>query len=179
MISLASLKSWGLAASLLASNQHAKLKDTVVEGMAQAALANPIVATDDGIRAMMSYEVSIAWFETGGSLELNPHGPNDGGTSHCWAQINLPNHSKTAEGWTGEELRADPLKCATVAVRIIKASVSNRAAPADCPLCIYARGFRWAHDEKVLAEAQELSKHRTDLARRLLREVPWREEERQ
>lgn len=177
MITLATLKAWGLAASILATDGKAHLADAVLDGMAVAAQANPIIASDDGRKTTMAYEVSLARFETGGTMALNPHGSNDGGNSHCWAQIYLPNGAKTLEGWSGPELRADPLKCATVAVRIIKASVSDRRAPADCPLCIYARGFRWLNSPAVLAEARDLSRHRVDLAKRLLREVPWKDSE--
>lgn len=174
MVTIASLKAWGLAASLLASNHHARLSDAVLTGMARAAIARPITASDEGIRVMMGYEVALAWFE-GHNQDGQPHGSNDGGDSFCWAQINLPHGARTFDGWTGRDLVQDPDKCAMAAALIIRSSVSDRRAPADCPLCIYARGFRWVGNDAILREARGLSKHRADLARRLLREVPWRE----
>lgn len=174
MISLGALKAWGLAASIAASHHTKHLSDRVLEGMGQAALDNPITATDDGVRTTMAYEVALAWFE-GHNEDGQPHGSNDGGNSFCWAQINLPHGARTHEGWTGHDLVNDPLKCATVAVRIIKQSATDTRAPIDCPLCIYARGYRWVGDPKVLAEARSLSAHRAALARRLLREVPWQQ----
>lgn len=171
MILKAPLTAWILAASVLSSGGARKLQEPVAEAMADAAIAGAD-GSDDLARTLASFEVSLAWHE--GSNEQNPHGPNDGGHSHCWAQIYLATPAtRTLEGWTGAELRADPAKCATVAVRILKSSISDRRAPLDCPLCIYARGFRWLGDPAVLLEARHLSKTRTDLARRLLREVPW------
>ena len=123
------------------------------------------------MKTTLAYEVSLAWFE--GHNELAPHGSNDGGESFCWAQVNLPRGARTLEGWSGAELKQDPLKCATVAVRILKSSVTAPKAPADCPLCVYARGYRWLGDASVLAEAKRLSGNRVDLARRLLRVVSF------
>lgn len=140
--------------------------------MATAALDRPISDTDDGVKTMMGYEVALAWMEGGNHdgqpPRLGPHADNDGGNSYCWAQIYLPNGAKTWDGWTGKDLVEDPVKCAKAAALIIKYSVSH--GPVDCPLCLYARG-------RVTEEARRLSKHRTDLANRLLHEVLWKQEE--
>jgi hypothetical protein len=169
-ITKAALIAWGLAASDVASNHVRHLKEDVVEGMADASLANPITDSDEGVRLMMAYEVSIAWNEA--HNELDPRGSNDGGASHCFGQIYLPNGARTLEGWTGAELRADARKCAIVVARLVKSSASDRRAPENCPLCIYARGFRWMGNPEVMLEARRLSDVRTSLAKRLFRDVP-------
>lgn len=168
MISITALKAWGLTASLLASNNVIHLKDDVLEGMAHWAINDPIIVNDDqSIKTMMAIEVGIAWWE--GSNRLNPAGSNDGGNSHCWAQIYLPNNARTREGYTGQELRTDPMKCAKVAVRIIKQSLAASPTCTECGLTFYARG-------RDTPEGREKSRQRMGTAHKLLREVPWKED---
>ena len=159
MIARMALIAWGLAASVVASDGQRNLSSSVLGAMADAALANPITDSDDGVRATMAYEVALAWLE--GSNDAKAIG--DGRNSFCWGQIYLPNHARTREGWLGAELVAEPVKCATVVVRLVKASIT--AGPIDCPLCLYARG-------RVTDEARRLSHHRGGLAEKLLRLVP-------
>ena len=163
MIARAALIAWALAASLAASHGTKSLERRVAEGMVDAAVANPLTPTERGIRTTLAIEVSLAWLEGGNRLDAL----GDHGGSFCWAQINLPGGSKTLEGWTGRELLVDANKCATVAVRLIRQSVT--AGPADCELCVYARGGQWRVVER---QARALSDHRVGLARRLLRDVP-------
>lgn len=153
------LVAWGLTASLVASNGARKLSSTVLGAMADAALANPVVDGEDGPRVTMGYEVAIAWFEGAN----NAAAIGDGHASYCWGQIYLPNGAHTREGWSGNELVDDPLKCASVVVRLVHTSIA--LGPADCELCLYARG-------RVTAEARRISKHRVDLVRKLLGTVP-------
>ena len=160
MIARAALASWIVAASLVASHGARKIVEPVALAMADEAIA---AADDDAtVRALSAIEVSIAWYE--GANRLAPIGSNDGGASACWAQIYLPGGVRTAEGWTAAELRADPAKCAHVAVRLIKASIVASPSCDGCELTVYARG-------RDTAEGRRLSRVRRALARRLLREV--------
>lgn len=159
MISKMALVAWGLAASLVASNGARKLSSTVLSAMADAALANPLVEGEDGPRVTMGYEVAIAWIEGAN----NGRAIGDGHNSYCWGQVYLPNGAHTKEGWSGRELVEDPLKCANVVVRILKTSMAM--GPADCELCLYARG-------RVTDEARRMSRYRVGLVHRLLTTVP-------
>lgn len=134
--------------------------------MAEAAMTLRLDGDQRPVLALAAVEVALAFYETGGQLTNDPHGPNDGGQSHCWAQIYLPNGQKTAEGWTGAELRADPKKCATVAVRLIKQSFERSPACEGCGLTVYARG-------RDTPDGRRLSRTRMNLAHRLVSEVPW------
>lgn len=167
MITLVKLTAWAIAASLVASGGTRRITPAVAEGMALAAIESPIVATDERtILAMVSIEVALAWYETGGQLVNDPSGSNDHGSSACWAQIYLPNGAHTREGWTAAELRADPLKCARTAVRLIKASLASSPACDLCGLTIYARG-------RDTTEGRALSRNRMALAVRLQRDVAF------
>jgi hypothetical protein len=163
VISAAVLAKWAIAASLVASGGARRLTQPIADGMAQAALESPIIANDDrSAIALVGIEVALAWME--GGNQLDPVGSNDHGASACWAQIYLPNGGRTREGWSAAELRADPLKCARVAVRLIKASLASSPSCDLCGLVVYARG-------RDTAEARELSRHRMALAVRLVRDV--------
>lgn len=169
MITIATLKAWGFVASLVASSNARHLSDAVLEGMAHWAINDPIVVNDDAsIQTMMSIEVAIAWWE--GSNQLNPAGSNDGGNSHCWAQIYLPNNGRTQEGWTGAQLRSDPMKCAKVAVRNIKRSLAASPTCDECGLTFYAAG-------RDVPIGRTRSRERLGTAHRLLRDVPWKSDE--
>jgi hypothetical protein len=168
MITLAALKTWGATAALaiIAKNPgYHPPTDAVLEGMAHWAIHDPLVeGSDDVIKSMMGIEVAVSWFE--GKFMLDPIGSNDGGMSHCWAQIYLGHNGRTREGYTGYQLRTDPMKCAQVAVRLIKASLLASPACDECGLTVYARG-------RDTDEGRALSRNRMGLAHRLLREVPW------
>ena len=161
MIARSALTAWIVAASLVASSGARKLSERVAQAMADEAIA-AADGNDAVALSLSSIEVSLAWFE--GGNELSPHGSNDHGQSACWAQIYLPNGARTLEGWTASELRSDPQKCAHVAVRLIRASISASPTCDGCALTIYARG-------RDTAEGRRLSRVRMALARRLLAEV--------
>ncbi len=162
MMTKLALVAWGLTASFVASNGARKLSSTVLAAMADAALENPVAQGDDGPRLTMGYEVAIAWFESANISSAI----GDGHASYCWGQIYLPNGAHTREGYSGDELLSDPVKCARVVVRLVKTSI--QLGPSDCELCFYARG-------RDTAEARRISKHRTDLVRRLL-DIPMPDE---
>lgn len=171
MITIAQLKAWGLAASILASNNQRHLSDATLDGMATAAVESPIIAGDDlAVRTMMAVEVSLAWHEAANLQDPRGSGigSSDHGQSWCWAQIYLPGGARTREGWTGAELATSPLKCARVTVRLIKASLLASPSCNECGLTFYARG-------RDAPEGRRLSIARMSLAHRLLREVPWSE----
>lgn len=161
MITRSMLIAWGLAASQLASRGQRKLSSTVLEGMADAALANPIASTDDGVRATMAFEVAIAWFEGAN----DPRAIGDGHASYCWGQVYLPNGARTLEGWTGPELVADAAKCAAVVVRLVKASALASPKCALCELTVYARG-------RDCPQGRSLSRNRVALAHKLATTIP-------
>jgi hypothetical protein len=166
-MTLTSLAAWIIAASSFASGNVRHLSQPVADAMAEAAMATRLVDADDRpILALAAVEVALAWYETGGQLALDPAGPNDGGASHCWAQIYLPHGARTAEGWTGQELRRDPRKCATVAVRLIRASFLASPACDLCGLTVYARG-------RDTPEGRALSATRVGMAKRLVAAVPY------
>lgn len=138
--------------------QDNELPQDVASAIAERVLSTS--TTDDETRTIAGAALALAWYETGGQLVNDPRGSNDGGRSHCWAQVYLPNGARTAEGWTGAELRASPIKCATVGVRLIYASV--RASPTcdGCGLTVYARG-------RDTAQGRALSRTRMRLAARV------------
>lgn len=171
MITKTALSAWIVLASSSATHGARSLPVDVADAMADAAIVD--ARNDNVARTIASLEVGIAFYETGGQMVLDPKGPNDGGRSHCWGQVYLPPPARTIEGWTGAELRTDPVKCATVVVRLLKASIG--ASPVDCPLCVYARGPRGLPGGAEHAWAQRASNARESLARRLLHEIPWTE----
>lgn len=161
MVTPAQLAPWIVAASVVTSSGQRKLTQRTAEAIAQEAIANPIAATDDGILRTASIVVALAWFE-GANRE---DAVNPSRTDWCFGQINLPGGAKTAEGWTGPELAADPVKCAKVTIRIIKASLLASPACDLCGLVVYARG-------RDTPEGRRLSANRMGLARRILLAVP-------
>lgn len=85
-------------------------------------------------------------------------------TSFCAYQINLPWGRKTAEGWSGEDLVSDPLKCVSAAYRMLQESA--RACP-EHPLAWYAEGPTGCTSER----AKRISRDRMALAARLRKTV--------
>lgn len=162
MISKAALLAWILSASVAASDGARRLAQPVAAAMADEAIA----ASDDDatVRALAAIEVALAWYE-GGNL-LSPVGSNDGGASACWGQVYLPHGARTREGWTANELRTDPRKCAHVVVRLVRASLLASPACDECGLTVYSRG-------RDTEEGRRLSRVRMSLAHRLLRDVPF------
>lgn len=86
-------------------------------------------------------------------------------------QINLPNGARTEEGWTGEDLVEDPVKCVTVGFRMLRNSM--RMCPSH-PVAFYAEGV----DKRACssARAQRISNDRMFIAQKLVKEVQWPED---
>lgn len=148
------LTAWVLSAMALAWSLTSKIpgptpKD-IAEVIAQANVEKPLFAGPDGTREGAALMTALSRFESGnrqvaGDCKDKPAGwPGCGKvdvaaappSSFCFMQIYLPNGAKTAEGWTGAELMADPLKCARAAREIIRASI--KASPPGEPLMQYA-----------------------------------------
>lgn len=96
------------------------------------------IAATDATDLEAEWLAAIAYRES--TFEARAVG--DHGGSFCWAQIHLPRGAKTAEGWSGADLVEDPSKCATVALRTLRASFARCARlPMERRLAAYARGF--------------------------------------
>jgi hypothetical protein len=174
-MTLAELVAWVALASSTASHGAKTLGAKYVDAIAQAAQADPI---DGNEQLAAGYLVALAWFENGNDgTRIGDHG-----SSFCFGQIYLPNGARTREGWTGPELVADPAKCATVTLRMVKQSIAAGPHTHGLELVFYARGGQWAHKCVHGAVEEEcnpgetpiavsLSKHRVELVDKLLREV--------
>lgn len=105
-----------------------------------------------------------------GSLQPDIKGDKQNGkfTSFCSMQIHLPFGAKTVEGWVGEDLAADPEKCVTVGMRMLRESM--RMCPKH-PVAFYAEGRDARACDSV--RAQRISNDRMFIAARLIKEVPW------
>ncbi len=90
-------------------------------------------------------------------------------TSFCSMQIHLPFGAKTPEGWTGDELAEDPVKCVTVGLRMLRQSA--HMCPKH-PVAFYASGPGACTNTR----AQKISNDRMFIAARLVKEVQWPEE---
>lgn len=180
-MSPADLSAWILKAALFASvhtggTVPVPLPPAFADAIAAESIAAPLFTGADGDRQTAALVASLAWFEGGnnpsaiGDCKIpDPHPGWHPCTaaripqSFCALQVYLPGGAKTAEGWTGADLLADPVKCVRAGLRIVKASiVGDRSG--TCPLCLYARG-------RDTAEARILSGHRMLLAHRLFTEV--------
>lgn len=119
----------------------------------------PLFANDADRRRTVALVSAVAFRE--GSLGLHVEGDLRNGkpTSWCTAQINLSPGAKTLEGWTGPELRDDPVKCITVELRMLRESI--RICP-KAPVAFYAAGPGWKG-----ARAIRISNDRVALAKRM------------
>lgn len=83
-------------------------------------------------------------------------------TSFCAFQLHLPDGSRTAEGWSGEEVAADVTKCTQAALRRVRGSLRTCGhLPKDERLAAYAAG-------RCESEAgKRLSRDRMQLAQRV------------
>lgn len=175
-MTIAQLVSWIVSSSLFASGGHRALPKTFADELAKQIDAKPLFSGTSGVQQDAALMNALAWMEGGNVPDVvgDCKGMAPGSTkcdvahdpqSWCVFQIYLPSGSKTAEGWTGPDLIADPAKCITVARRLVRASITsaeNRGGA--CPLCVYARG-RWT------PEGQRLSDNRMNLAKKLIREI--------
>lgn len=140
------------AAALVPNVDH----DAVDRAIAQVVTDQPAIFTDDtDRRKTAALMIAVAFRES--TFRLDAIG--DQGRSHCAFQINLPGSSKTAEGWSGAELRTDAFRCVTVGLRMLRESV--RIDPVF-PVAFYARGPRWRTEE-----ARRISRDRMAIAKRL------------
>lgn len=153
------MSAWILAAMLLLApgRDHTALANAIA---ARIEAERPLFESDENRKRSAAFLTAIAFRES--SFRNDAIG--DHGSSHCAFQVHLPNGQKTAEGWTGADLREDPSKCVTVAMRILRDSM--RWCPAF-PLAIYASGPKGCRDER----AQRISRDRLAVAARLVREV--------
>lgn len=158
-------KAWTLSSAVMG-----RTPEPVADAIQIANTEKPLFIGVDGWRLGSSLFVGIARWESGfladamgdckGKKPGEPTCGKDGSVpdSWCFMQINLPNGAKTAEGWTGPELNADPLKCARAAREIIRCSI--KGSPAGVPLLQYAGR----------ASAAKL---RMQLAHDVFSAVPW------
>ena len=124
---MSALFPWIMAASALLapSREHGRLAEAIAS---RVEAAPPLFKGDDDRRRTSALLVAIAFRES--SLRADAVGDHRGGkpTSFCAFQINLPWGAKTAEGWTGEDLIADPAKCVAAAMTMLR--ISMRVCPA-------------------------------------------------
>lgn len=132
---MSALSSWVLAAMLeyAPDRDHQPLADAI----ATVAEQYRFVPGDDDHLATAAILVAISFRES--SFDNSAIG--DHGKSHCAGQIYLPGKARTREGWSGADLRADPVKCMTVTARKVAESMSAcRHLPLGDRLAVYARG---------------------------------------
>jgi hypothetical protein len=120
--------------------------------------AEPIFKDDKDKKKTAAFMVAIAFRESSFRTSIT----GDSGKSFGAFQIHLPFKKKTVEGWSGEDILADPEKGARVALRMIRESV--KACPAH-PLAVYAEGG----DGCASPRAQRISKDRLTLGKWLER----------
>lgn len=120
------------------------------------------IASTDATEVEAQWLAAIAFRES----TFDARAVGDHGGSFCWAQIHLPRGARTAEGWSGPELVEDPSKCATVALRTLRASFSRCARlPVEQRLAAYARGFCESES------GQRISRDRDFVRRRMFQAV--------
>ena len=87
-------------------------------------------------------------------------------TSFCAFQLHLPGGSRTAEGWSGEDVAADVTKCTQAALRRVRQSQTTCSfLPKEERLAVYAAG-------RCDSEAgRRLSRDRMALAKRVAAEA--------
>jgi hypothetical protein len=120
--------------------------------------AEPLFKNDENKHKTAALLVAVAFRE--GSLRTDAIG--DSGKSFSAFQSHLPYNRKTPEGWSGEEVRADPEKAARTAIRMLKDSL--HACPTH-PLAIYAEGPQGCASTR----AQRISRDRILVAKWLER----------
>lgn len=158
-------KAWSLTSPIMGPTPH-----DIAEAIATACSEKPLFAGADGWRQSAALEAALSRYESGnrqvpGDCKgLRPGDPQCGKDpahppqSFCFLQVFLPNGQRTAEGWTGEELLRDPLKCARAGREIIRRSIV--AGPPGEPLKVYAGSSR-------------LGATRFNLAKQLYQLVPF------
>lgn len=145
-------------ASLAPERNHDTLGRAIAERVDAEA---PVFADDADRKKTAALMLAVAWRE--GSFGLRVEGDRVSGatTSWCTMQVNLTPGARTAEGWTGPELRDDPAKCVAVGFRILRYSVRSCS---KFPVAVYASGPGGCAN----ARAQRISADRMQIARRLI-----------
>lgn len=165
------LTQWLLAAALsLAPNRNHEPLVMAIDKVVSS--QKPLFVGDETRQRTAALVLAINFRE--GSLRPDIKGDKDkkgNYTSFCSMQINLPNGAKASEGWTGEDIAEDPVKCITVGVRMLR--VSMRMCP-KYPVAFYAEGV----DTRSCSSkrAQWISNDRMFIATKLVKEVEWPEE---
>lgn len=160
------LTSWIIKASLVTSGGFRALPYDFAADIAEVAVREPFYAGDDGPLRTAAVLTALAWLE--GSNQPAIRG--DGGASYCALQVYLPKDTRTAQGWKGADLLADPMKCVVaghyIAMQSVKSCATRKGHVLGDDLTAYARGV-CDHPEGL-----RLSQHRMGLARRLAATVP-------
>jgi hypothetical protein len=157
-------KAWSLTSPIVGP-----VPRDIAAAIETAMVEKPLFAGAEGWRQSASFEISLSRYESGnrqvvgdckGLKAGDPHcgEPGTEPQSFCFLQIHLPHGAKTAEGWSGADLMADPLKCARAGREIIRRSILQ--GPADEPLKLYAG-------------SSKLGRTRTDLAKQIYQLVPF------
>ncbi len=114
------------------------------------------IAESDATDQEAAWLVAIAWRES----SFRSDAVGDHRSSWCWAQVHFPLDRRTKEGWTGESLAADPRRCATVALRVLRTSLSmcrelpevERLSAYAAGACSSRRGRRISRDRAALRD---------------------------
>lgn len=160
---MSTLLAWVLAASSLLApgKSHDRLSEAIVR---RVEAEPPLYKGDEDKKKTAAFLVAIAYRESTLVADATGDMRNGKPTSFCAFQIHLPYGQKTPEGWTGQDLLDDPDKCVSTALKMIRASM--RVCPAH-PLAFYASGPGGCSN----ARAQRISRDRTAIAQRLVREI--------
>ena len=161
---------------LLAANQLAPNKnhEPLVEAIDKVLSAQAPLFAQDTSRQRSAALVLAINFREGSLIPSIKGDKNKAGkfTSFCSMQIHLPYEAKTEEGWIGDDLAEDPVKCVTVGVRMLRQSM--RMCPKH-PVAFYAEGI----DNRACSStrAQRISNDRMFIAQKLVKGVEWPKEE--
>lgn len=141
-------------ASLVPDGDHTELAAAV----ARAVEADPPLFANDEQRHMTAaYYVALLYRES----NFDNGAIGDNGRSYCAGQI-LLGKRKTPEGWSGEDLIADPDKCLTVVSRMLRESFhACRRLPVSERQAVYVRGS--CSSER----GRQMSRNRYHLAKRV------------
>lgn len=144
---------WITWAALVLSAGARPLPADLADAIDRVAHAAPIFDGPDAVKRSAGLLTLVAWYE--GSYRpaiVGDHALPGGRRSYCAMQIQLAPGQRTAEGWTADDLQRDPVRCVTVAARMLRAS---RLACPDHPLAVYAGGPRGCADGTAAARISD------------------------
>jgi hypothetical protein len=161
---------WILAAMQFLLPRYMKPSQTIAQAIETAATESPVFKGEDGWKLTAATMIGVSYHESGfrqlhGDCKgLPPGDPRCGKegttpTSFCFMQVHLPDGARTKEGWTGEDLMTDPLKCARAGRNALLASIKE--SPVDEPLLRYAGGDT------------RMARTRWQAAKRLVHQLPY------